>query len=137
MISNQFSYSGGYKYQLQTDVVIKTILHPASQCVIQGFVFLDTDGVLRIYRGYAWDGCTNAPDNDSNMLAGLVHDALYQLMQEDVLDKSFKPLADEMLRNVMESQGAFKITANLFHLAVKEFGGLHMKPKKVISLGIK
>ena len=137
MISNQFSYSGGYKYQLKSNVVIQTTLRPDTPRFIQGYVFLDTDGVLRIYRGYAWDGCTSAPDNDRNMLAGLVHDALYQLMQEDVLDKSFKPLADEMLRNVMESQGAFKVTANLFHLAVKEFGGLHMKPKKVISLGIK
>jgi len=37
----------------------------------------------------------------------------------------------------MISQGSFKSVADLFHLAVKEFGGLHMKPKKVISLGIK
>ena len=58
-------------------------------------------------------------------------------MQEGVLAQSFKPLADEMLRDVMESQGAFKVTANLFHLAVKEFGGLHMKAKPVIMLPIK
>ena len=84
MISDQFKYSSGYKYQLKSNVVIQTPLLPGTPRFIQGYVFLDTDGVLMIYRGYAWDGCTNAPDTDSNMLAGLVHDALYQMMQEDV-----------------------------------------------------
>lgn len=136
-MANQLKYSSGYKYQLKSNVTIQTTLRPDTPRFIQGYIFLDTDGVLMIYRGYSWDGCTNAPDTDSNMLAGLVHDALYQLMQEDVLEKSFKPLADDMLRDVMISQGSFKSVADLFHLAVKEFGGLHMKPKKVISLGIK
>lgn len=136
-ISKEFKYSSGYKYQLKSNVVIQTSLRPATPRFIQGYVFLDTDGTLIIYRGYAWDGCTNAPDTASNMLAGLVHDALYQLMQEDILDKSFKPLADEMLRDIMISQGSFKTTADLFHYAVNEFGGAHMKAKKVVALGIK
>ncbi|MBX9635925.1 MAG: hypothetical protein K2Q45_00045 [Nitrosomonas sp.] len=137
MISNQLKYSSGYKYQLKSDVVIQTALRPVNPCVIQGYVFLDTDGELRIYLGYAWDGCTSAPDTKTNLLAGLVHDALYQLMQEGVLDQSFKPDADEMLRNVMISQGSFNATANLFHFAVQELGGLHMKAKKVTVLPIK
>lgn len=136
-ISKQFKYSSGYKYQLKSNVVIQTSLRQETPRFIQGYVFLDTDGVLIIYRGYAWDGCTNAPDTESNMLAGLVHDALYQLMQEDILDKSFKPLADDMLRDIMISQGSFKSTADLFHLAVQEFGGLHMKAKRVRMLPIK
>lgn len=137
MVSNQLKYSSGYKYQLKSDVVIQTSLRPETARFIQGYVFLDTDGTLIIYRSYAWDGCTNAPDTDSNMLAGLVHDALYQLMQEGVLDWSFKPDADDMLRDIMISQGSFKATANLFHLAVQEFGRLHMKAKKVTALQIR
>lgn len=136
-ISKEFRYSSGYKYQLKSNVVIQTTLRPETPRFIQGYVFLDADGSLIIYRGYAWDGCTNAPDTDSNTLAGLVHDALYQLMQEDILDKSFKPLADDMLRDTMISQGAFKSTADLFHFAVKEFGGVHMKAKKVTALQIR
>lgn len=135
--SKEFKYSSGYKYQLKSNVVIQTSLRPETPRFIQGYVFLDADGTLIIYRGYAWDGCTNAPDTESNMLAGLVHDALYQLMQEDILEKSFKPLADNMLRDIMISQGAFKSTANLFHLAVQEFGGMHMKAKKVTALQIR
>ena len=136
-ISKEFKYSSGYKYQLKSNVVIQTALRPGAPRFIQGYVFLDTDGTLIIYRGYAWDGCTNAPDTDSNMLAGLVHDALYQLMQEDILDKSFKPLADDMLRDIMISQGSFKTTADLFHYAVQKFGGKHMTAKPVIMLQIK
>jgi len=136
MTSNEFSYCGGYKYQLKTDVVIQTILRPESQCVIQGFIFLDTDGILRIYRGYAWDGCSNAPDTDSNMLAGLVHDALYQLMQEGVLEWDYKPRADWMLKEIMIKQGSFRWVADLFHSAVREFGYTHKKPKKVQVINI-
>lgn len=137
MISNQLLYSSGYKFQLNSGVVVQTTLRPAQPCVIQGYVFLDTDGLLYIYRGYAWDGCTSAPDTDSNLLAGLVHDALYQLMQVGILDKSFKADADEMLRNIMISQGSFKFVAAIFRAAVYIFGGLHMKPSKVRTLLIR
>lgn len=137
MVSNQLKYSSGYKYQLKSDVIIQTSLLPESPRFIQGYVFLDTDGTLIIYRGYAWDGCTNALDTDSNMLAGLVHDALYQLMQEGVLDWSFKPEADNMLRDIMISQGAFRSIADLFRFAVNEFGRFHMKAKSIRSLQIR
>lgn len=137
MISNQLKYSSGYKFQLNSDVVVQTTLRPDQPCVIQGYVFLDTDGMLYIYRGYAWNGCTNAPDTDSNLLAGLVHDALYQLMQIGVLDKSFKADADNMLRDIMISQGSIKFIAAIFHAAVDIFGSMHMKPSKVRTLQVR
>ena len=136
MISKQLKYSSGYKFQLNSDVVVQTTLRPEQQCVIQGYVFLDTDGLLYIYRGYAWNGCTNAPDTDSNFLAGLVHDALYQLIQEGILEQSFKPYADMMLRDVMIECGSNIIVSEIFYLAVKWFGYLHMKPNKVRTLQI-
>lgn len=136
-ISKELKYSAGYKYQLKSDVVIQTSLRPAKSCVIQGYVYLDVDGLLYIYRGYAWNGCTNAPDTDSNMLAGLGHDALYQLMQDGILDKSFKPDADGMLRDIMISQGSMTFVAEIFHAAVEAFGSMHMKPSKVRTLHIR
>lgn len=136
MISKELKYSSGYKFQLNSDVVVQTTLRPAVPCVIQGYIFLDTDGMLYIYRGYAWNGCTNAPDTYSNFLAGLVHDALYQLMQEGILDQSFKPRADLMLRDIMIEYGSSFIIAELFYQAVKWFGYLHMKPSKVRALQI-
>lgn len=33
---------------------------------------------IRLMSGYAWNGSTCAPDCDSNMLASVVHDLLYQ-----------------------------------------------------------
>lgn len=137
MVSKELKYSSGYKYQLKSNVVIQTSLRPETPRFIQGYVFLDADGTLIIYRGYAWDGCTSAPDTKSNLLAGLVHDALYQLMQDGVLDQSFKPDADEMLREIMISQGSFNAVADLFHFAVQEFGMFHMKAKRVRTLPIR
>lgn len=137
MISKQLKYSSGYKFQINSDVVVQTTLRHAIPCVIQGYVFLDTNGLLYIYRGYAWNGCTNAPDTDSNFLAGLVHDALYQLMQEGILDQSFKPDADGMLRDIMIGQGSLKAIANLFYFAVHEFGKFHMKANRARLLPIK
>lgn len=55
-------YSEGYKYQLKANIVIQTTLRPDTPCVINGFIYLDTDGLLYIYKGYAWDGCSFAPD---------------------------------------------------------------------------
>jgi hypothetical protein len=136
-ISKEMRYSSGYKYQTNSNIIIQTILRPAQSCLIDGYVFLGIDGILHIYRSYAWDGCTNAPDTDSNLLSGLVHDALYQLMQVGVLDKSFKSDADNMLRDIMISQGSSRIIAAIFHAAVDIFGSLHMKPNKVRTLQIR
>ena len=137
VISKELRYSSGYKYQTNSNVIVQTTLRPAQSCVIDGYVFLGIDGLLHIYKSYAWDGCTNAPDTNSNLLAGLVHDALYQLMQVGALDKSFKSDADNMLRDIMISQGSMKLIANLFHLAVDVFGSLYMKPSKVRTLHIR
>lgn len=136
-ISKELRYSSGYKYQTNSNIIIQTTLRPAQSCVIDGYVFLGTDGLLYIYKSYAWDGCTHAPDTDSNLLAGLVHDALYQLMQIGILDKSFKPDADDILRDVMVRQGSMLFIANIFHAAVQEFGNMHMKPSKVRTLQIR
>lgn len=136
-MTNQLLYSAGYKYQTNSNLIVQTILRPVQPCVIDGYVFLDTDGLLRIYKGYAWDGCTNAPDTDINLLAGLVHDALYQLMQFGVLDQSFKHDADMMLKQIMIAQGASGWIARIFYAAVDTFGSMHIKPSKVIAVGIK
>lgn len=115
-------YSSGYKYQLKSNVVIQTRLRPNTPCVIQGYIFLDTDGELFIYRGYAWNGATLAPDFDCNRLAVLVHDALFQLIQEGVLDISFISQANEELRDIMIAKGTPKVVADIFYFGVSNFG---------------
>ncbi len=115
-------YSAGYKYQLKANIVIQTTLRPDRPCVINGFIYLDVDGLLYIYKGYAWDGCSFAPDWRFNLVAGLVHDALYQLIQAGLLDPQWKGDADMMLCNLMLFYGSPKIVAQIFYSAVDKFG---------------
>lgn len=123
-------YSDGYKYQLKNTIIIQTRLRPPRPCLIQGYVFLDIDGMLYIYEAYAWDGCTMAPNTEKNRLGCLVHDALKQLMQEGKLDKSFDPQCSQVLHDVMVEQGCYKAEADLFRWATRVFGGKFMKPKE-------
>ena len=56
------------------------------------------------------------------MLAGLVHDALYQLIQAGLLDPKWKGEADLMFRSLMMLHGSPKIVAQIFYSAVDKFG---------------
>ena len=125
-------YSKGYKYQLKETVRLQTNIAPLDPCVVQGFIYLDPDGTLIIYHGYAWDGCSAAPDLKGAMFASLVHDALYQLIKEGLLDIAWKHVADELFYDLMIQYGTPVILAKLYRLGVVEFGGLFLtKPREI------
>lgn len=125
-------YSKGYKYQLKETVVIQTALLPLVPCVIQGFILLNTDGKLYIYKGYAWDGVTHGIDFKFAMIASLVHDALFQLMQEGLLPLSFVHLANLEFRKLMIISNAPKFIAELYYQAVDHFGVSFATWKRVV-----
>lgn len=128
-------YLGGYKYQLKSNVVLQTKLRPTQPCIVQGYIFLGTDGKLFIYSGYAWNGCTLAFDNKRNIRASLVHDALYQLMQEELLERYWKPSADRLFYDLLLEDGSCFLTAEVYYAAVYTFGDTFTKkPKKVITI---
>ncbi len=131
----KLKYSDGYKYQLKSDVIVQTNIRPKQPCIVQGYVFLGTDGELFVYRGYAWNGCTLAVDTKHNMRASLVHDALYQLIQEGLLERGWKGTADRALHDLMVEDGSCRAIAELYLLAVDLFGdAFTKKPKKVITI---
>lgn len=125
-------YSKGYLYQLKERIVINTPIRTGSICSIQGFITLDEHGRLTIERGYAWNGNTLFIDTKNNMLSSLVHDSLYQLIQEVELDIKYKPMADTLLRDLMIQSGSWKATANLFYYAVTIFGRSFARKKKEV-----
>ena len=116
-------YSKGYKYQLKDDVVIQTALRPDKAYIIQGYIFLGTDGKLFIYRGYAWNGATLGIDLDCTMLGVLVHDALFQLMQESGMPLELEPIANEELQRIMICEGAPVFIASIYYFFVNKYGG--------------
>ena len=62
-------------------------------------VTLTTSGDLQIEKGYVWDFASGAFDDDSIKEASLVHDALCELIHNDLLSyHMWGPVADIMRR---------------------------------------
>lgn len=126
-------YKSGYKYILAENVVFKTNIHPSTVIGIDKFIILKSDGTLIIEKGYAWDGVTWWPDIKKNMKAGLVHDALYQLIQSGLLAIAWKNTADETFRDMLKAEG--DISANLCFFAVQKLGKYFIKyPDDIINV---
>ena len=116
-------YRSGYKYQLHEDYIVQTNIYPPRRIVDHGFIRLDHNGVLTIKAGYAWDGPSGPSIDTRNFMRGsLVHDALYQLMREGLLDLGWRETADQELRRVCLEDGMSAIRAWWVYKAVR-FGG--------------
>lgn len=111
-------YKIGLKYQLVETYSIQTTIQG---CNIQTqFIKLEIDGLLTIYKGYAWDGPSGpTPDIDSFMRASLVHDCLYQLMRLGLIDKKYKSDADLIMKKLCVEDDMWEILANIFYNIVK------------------
>lgn len=115
-------YKQGYKYKLVDDYTIQTSIVPG---VYTGneWVKLLPNGKLTIKDGYAWDGASGpAIDTNTFMRSSLVHDALYQLMSENLLDIQYKDAADLELKRISLEDGMSSIRAWYVYAAVRLFG---------------
>lgn len=117
------AYSSGYKYRLDQEYSVGTVIKPLKPAIIGNFVCLDTRGLLTISRGYAWDGASGpAIDTRNVMRASLVHDALYQLMREEKLDLSWFSAANAEFHRLLIEDGVSWFRAWYMHRAVELFG---------------
>lgn len=125
-------YKSGYKYQLITPNFSKSVeIYPdkSIQEKTGQFIQLDQDGFLQIQHGYAWDGCSGPTlDDKTNMRAGLIHDALYQLMRQGLLSQNWREQADRELRKVCLEDGMSWIRAWYYYKAVRLFAASAAKP---------
>ncbi len=113
-------YKGGYKYQLMEDYSVDTAFRLADD-IASEFIVLTRKGRLTIKRGYAWDGPTGALFNSPDFMRGpLVHDALYQLMREQLMDcKVCRQPADELLRLICREDGMGRARARWIYWVVR------------------
>jgi hypothetical protein len=110
-MERSIKYRSGYKYQLAADFVVKTAVLPP-QSINHDFVYLTSNGVLAIKAGYAWDGPSGPTIDTKNFMRGsLIHDALYQLMREKLLDCGWRETADKELRRFCREDGMSWIRA--------------------------
>src|SRR3990167_5137648 len=80
--------------------------------------------LLYIFEGYAWDGPSGpAIDTKNFMVGALVHDALYQLMREKLLDADkWRETVDEELVRLTKEDGMWSLR-RAWVLAGVRFGG--------------
>ena len=85
---------------------------------------------LMVKEGYAWDGPSGPTfDTKTFMRASLVHDALYQLMREGWLSRSYRGHADRLLRDICLEDGMSRVRAGYVYRAVRWFAGGSVKPR--------
>lgn len=114
-------YKKGYKYQLTKGFTLDILI---AGRISTEYISLDMTGNLTIKRGYAWDGVSGpVGDNINNMRASLVHDALYQLMREGLLNyKTHRELADRVFKDLCIKDGVPKYIASIYYFALRKFG---------------
>lgn len=134
------SYRSGYKYQLHEEYVRKIPIIPRKNIVTE-YIALDQEGLLSIKKGYAWNGPSGPALDTLNFMRGsLVHDALYQLMRNDELDRDqYRKPADELLRKMCRDDGMSRIRAWCAYFGLRIVGerAAHHKSKRKINMAPK
>lgn len=124
-------YGSGYKYQLEDEEVFVLKIFPAKDIVCEYYT-LTTGGILTIKKGYAWDGPSGPTiDTKDFMLGSLVHDAIYQMIGNGYIDKSYRKAADQELIQVCKLNGMGKFRCFYVYWGVRLFGGSHLSPDKL------
>jgi hypothetical protein len=130
-------YRGKWKYQLAEGCEFPTELVIGEPVSIESFIVLEADGKLKISSGYAWDGPSGPTwDSRNSMQASLVHDALYQLMRANKLDREkWREQADKELYNLCVKDGMWPFRARIWYNAVRKmaFPAADPKSKKEVQ----
>jgi len=117
-----------YKYNLHSDYEHSTGITVDDPCDTK-FLKIDSNGKLLIKNGYSWDGPSGPTIDTKNFMRGsLLHDALYQLMRECVVDQNQRKRADEILREICREDGMSKVRAWWVYKAVRIAGAGRTRP---------
>lgn len=119
-----------YKYKLQRAYGLEIGIRPPRRLAVPGqWVVLETTGHLHIEANYAWDGPSGPTiDTPDFMRGSLVHDALYQLMREGLLDRGLRDAADRLLEALCREDGMPPAKAARVYWFVSKFGNSRAWP---------
>ena len=121
----------GYKYQLAKAEVTKTSIQPEETLTTE-WLMLDTDGILTIEKGYAWDGPSGPTyDSRNSLRASLIHDALYQLIRLELLPPSHRRAADLDLDRILKEDGMWSLRRWYWLRGVRWFASGAIDPDNV------
>lgn len=114
-----------YKYELTADYMSYTrvLVGPEHVKGADGLVEVWDHGDLVIHKGYAWDGPSGPTfDTPEFMRGSLVHDALYQLIEENVIPWGHRRMADRELWRICREDGMGWLRAAYVYLGVRLAG---------------
>jgi len=124
----KIEYRRIYKYELTRSCKELTLCQPTYDTKIGRWITLRRGGMIEIGERYSWDGPSGpARDTKNFMRASLVHDALYQLIQEGKLPRNYRKAADQTLRKLAREDGMSAFRAWYTYRAVRWFGGSHAR----------
>ena len=119
---NRLAYKAGYKYQVVDPFSYDTRIR-GFEVELDGFISMTRDGTITVHSGYAWDGASGPAINTVNFRRGsLIHDALYQLIENDKIPLSYRRHADDILIEICKEDGMSAIRCWWVKLAVNTFG---------------
>jgi len=118
-----------WKYPLERTAYFETEIWPNGY-FNSSFLKIEESGLLTIKAGYHWDG-PSGPTFDSKcaMRASLFHDAIYQLISEDVIEPSYRKYADIMFRKMCIEDGMSRVRAWLWYRSLRVAGKKATKSK--------
>jgi hypothetical protein len=94
------------------------------------FISINISGILTIKEGYAWDGASGPTyDTENTIVPSCVHDALYQLMREKAIPRSFRIKVDKLFYKMLRSRGMMWIRAKYWYRGVRMGGSSSTDPK--------
>uniref|UniRef100_A0A6H2A2A9 DUF1353 domain-containing protein n=1 Tax=viral metagenome TaxID=1070528 RepID=A0A6H2A2A9_9ZZZZ len=122
-------YRSGYKYQLAENYAVNVPIQLSGDIHTE-YISLSKIGILMLKIGYAWDGPSGPTVDTKNFMRGsLVHDALYQLLRQGLLDPCYREIADRVLHTICIEDGMSSIRAWWVYRGVRFGGGPAADPK--------
>jgi len=125
----KYELLGGWKYRLVEPIQRRTEI--IGYNLYTPYCHLYENGLLLLGVGYAWDGATGVPDTPEIMEAAAVHDALYQLMRLELLNREqWFEYANQLLCTMCIEKGMKMEDAKRIYWGVKTFGKAATFPTK-------
>lgn len=109
------------KALLRKDYLRLIPIHPNKELKFHRITLMP-DGRLFINKGYAWDHASGAFDTKSIIEAALVHDALSELMHNNLLPKRYWNEAADIMYSICRKNGMFRLRAAWIRRAIKLAG---------------
>ncbi len=123
-------YKSGYRYVSQEAVLVDigSDLHAPLNAP---FASIAAERLCVMSR-YAWDGASFTPFKwfgtaKPLLTPSLVHDALYQLIREGLLDRQYRAAADRLFREMLLARGVWRVVAWAAYWSVRVFGNFAVR----------